>query len=492
MCALFRLLFPALPLFLLTGIRPDTIPSKQGCPDTPARLAYTFRMDTTSASVFVRGRLETPPCTPLRFRHPARLGPYPLQLITDVSFRDERRELHPVSDGPGTWILQDVHGTLHFSYRVRTDRDAHALPEDNVWQSVMPYADSSRLYLTRYAFLWPEGIPLHPAISLTWDVPEEWTVVTPWSSDRRSVEAPGLYALLKNYFVAFRTGDVQTRRIGQTNVTLAWTGPGTLAEPVANQMMQVIRTVLDLEPGGFGTHLTFLLHDTSRRGIMTGGTAGASSIQLQFPHGLPLTRMWPYAGEHILRIMAHELIHTWTYAREQALPHPAPLPVEWDTPMCWMREGVTEYLAHLALLDAGLLTPEALSRNLQRMTRLARGQDPEGAWTLQDACEQYYDNPAAFYYTYYEGMRFAFYLDMALRQHSNGHKTLRGFMQVFIPLHRGVEKSLPRFRSAWQAYAPAPIDSVEGLLARQGNTDLTPYLRAPFALPAPESTPEQP
>lgn len=479
MRVLFRLSMPLLLPFLLAGAhRPaTTVPAT--CANAPARLAYTLQVDPHSATLLVRGRLDGSFCGPVRFRHPTRLGPYALRLLTEVTFRDARGPRKAAPDGPGSWVLTDIHGPLFFSYRVRTDPKAHDLPDGNVWRSVMPYVDAARLYLTRYAFMLPDNVTIYPSIRLTWYVPEGWTLVTPWQNGTTTVDVPGLYALLKNYYAAFRGGDVRRHHLGTTDVTLAWTGPGTISEATEQAMLRVVRTLLDLEPGGFGPHLTFLLHDTAREGHLTGGTAGISSIQLQFPHDVPLERIWPYAGGVVLRTMAHEMIHTWTYAREQSVAPSASLPAAWDDSVCWLREGVTEYLAHQALLDAGLLDTDALALELEHTARRARQHDRSGSLTLADACTRYYEDTDAFYYTYYEGMVFAFRLDAELRRFSEGRKSLRGFMQAFIPPRRGETKDLEDFLTAWRAYAPPEVADVASLLTRPGGTDPHPYLTRP-------------
>ncbi len=440
----------------------------------PAALTYEIRVDTLRGDLVIAGRFDHPPRGDVLFDAPSAIGPHALRFLSDVRFSDDHGPLAVTKTDDGRRRVAAPDGPIRFSYRIRADEAARALPPDYAWRTVMPTAGPDGVYLTRYAFLRPAALPPETDVRLVWRTPDPWTVATPWNVGTTETVIPDLNALLTNYFVAFREGSVVERRVGGTAVRFVWTGPGRLGDApgALDDMARVVRQTLALG-GSLGPSLTILFH-TSRTDARGGATAGTASVQLQVPDGASFDELWHSSGDQLLRTLAHELIHTWTYAAEAAAPAGREA---WGPDMCWLREGFTEYLAHRTLFEAGLLDREALRHDLRRAAALSRRRNAEGRWSLRSACAHFYDDPWAFHFTYHEGMVLAFALDVELRRLTDGEKTLPAFMRSFLSLTTGSEKTLPVFLEAWRAYAPAALADVEVLLARRGSLDPAPYLR---------------
>jgi predicted metalloprotease with PDZ domain len=466
--------------FIVMGlIGPASEPASR---EGTASLTYEIRVDTLRRELFIEGRFEHPPRGDVVFDAPSAIGPHPLRFLADVRFFDDLGSLPSTPSDGGRRRVPQPHGALRFTYRVRTDAAARALPPKYAWRTVMPSAGPRAAYVTRYALIRPADFPPDAPVRLVWKTPASWTVATPWSLGTRETVVPSLRALLKNYYVAFRGGSVVERRVENVAVRFVWTGEGRLDEApgAVAAMTRVVRQTLALGGGRLGPRLTVLLHASGDGDASTGATAGTASVQLQLPAGRPFAELWRASGDQMLRTLAHELIHTWTYAAgDPAAPFEA-----WGPGMCWLREGFTEYLAHLTLFDAGLLDRDAFTRDLRRAAALSRRRNADGRWSLLSACAHFYDDPSAFYFTYHEGMILAFSLDVELRRLTHGAKTLPAFMRRFVTTHPGVEKTRATFLEAWRAYAPAALAGVDARLARSGSLDPAPFLRRFDLLPA--------
>lgn len=172
-----------------------------------------------------------------------------------------------------------------------------------------------------------------------------------------------------------------------------------------------------------------------------------------------------------LGLVSHEFFHTWNIKRLRPLPlGPFDYEAEVVTPSLWIAEGITSYYDDLLLVRAGLMEEDEYLSRLSKTIR--RIQDTPGrlTQTLQqasaDAWIKHYRpdensvNTAVSYYS--KGALVAFVLDAAIRQASDGTRSLDDVMRTAYDRHAGPE-----------GYTPAQF---EAIISEVAGVDLSPLL----------------
>ena len=148
--------------------------------------------------------------------------------------------------------------------------------------------------------------------------------------------------------------------------------------------------------------------------------------------------------ERKLFVISHEFFHAWNVKRLRPRPlGPFDYSHEDLTPSLWISEGVTSYYGDLALVRAGILTPEnyllAISDLLTKFEQEpGRGERSieDTSWDtwfrLRDASRQRYGiNLANTNYSYYDGGQVVGHLlDFAIRQATANRKSLDDWMRL--------------------------------------------------------------
>lgn len=140
-----------------------------------------------------------------------------------------------------------------------------------------------------------------------------------------------------------------------------------------------------------------------------------------------------------LALCSHEYFHTWNVKRiKPAAFLPYDLSREVHTSLLWAFEGITSYYDELALVRAGLISAESyLEMISQAITRVLRtpgrfkqsvAQSSFDAWTKFYKQDENAPNAIISYYA--KGAVIALALDLALRQQSNGQRSLDDLMRM--------------------------------------------------------------
>jgi predicted metalloprotease with PDZ domain len=222
-------------------------------------------------------------------------------------------------------------------------------------------------------------------------------------------------------------------------------------------------------------HLTLILRDTNPGNRFRASTE-SNSIEFNFKEGISFERLWHDHREGFLRLLAHEIMHTWD--RREVRQASEFLSVrEWGPNTCWLREGFTEYFANLNLYEAGLYDHDEFINNIQALSTAAHRVNELGKISLIEACMPFWNDFSAMQYVYTEGASLAFSLDLELRRATNGERSMPLFMRKFMEDFRYQEKTVEAFVEAWQAYAPAALADLSGMLEMRRATDLSGPLR---------------
>jgi predicted metalloprotease with PDZ domain len=155
----------------------------------------------------------------------------------------------------------------------------------------------------------------------------------------------------------------------------------------------------------------------------------------------------PRDYERILGLITHEFFHTWNVKRIR----PAPLgPFDYAhenyTSQLWLAEGVTSYYDNLILCRAGLISAQRyldlLAEDISSVQRTPGRHLQSLAEASFDAWIRYYrpdeNSPNVSVSYYIKGAVVAFALDMAVRQWSNGARSLDDVLRILearYPLH---------------------------------------------------------
>lgn len=190
-------------------------------------------------------------------------------------------------------------------------------------------------------------------------------------------------------------------------------------------------------PTPFSEYL-FLLHLGDN---IYGGLEHTSSTALHADrHALPPHGMGEANAEYtqLLGLISHEYFHAWNIKSiKPAAFIPYRLDHETHTEQLWAFEGITSYYDDLILVRSGVITPEAylqlLAENLTRVRRQLGRAHQTLAQSSFAAWHKYYkqdeNSPNAIISYYQQGALAALCLDLLIRHHSNGQKSLDTVMQ---------------------------------------------------------------
>ena len=204
-------------------------------------------------------------------------------------------------------------------------------------------------------------------------------------------------------------------------------------ERVCNQQMSLLGAPRDLD------RYLFLLNAP---GSGYGGLEHRWSSSLVCARdGLQRSRDGDVGDEYrtFLGLVSHEYFHLWNVKRmKPAVFTPYDLSRETHTSLLWVFEGVTSYYDDLALVRAGLITPESYTELLgQTVTRVLRGsgrlrqsvsESSFDAWTKFYQQDANASNAIVSYYA--KGSLIALALDLKLRTDTDGHVSLDDVMRA--------------------------------------------------------------
>ena len=270
-------------------------------------------------------------------------------FVQGLSVVDARGSAVPVErDGPARWRLaHTVAGPVTVRYRVDLGFTREPWPVGNE-QAGQSMTDA--LYIVgRPLFVLSNGTG---AYRVRFRLPAGFRVSTPWTAVDGE---PGVFlardatSLVRNPIVIGRHEEVRFRR-GPFDFTLALPGE-------AGRSRERVSAALD---GVLDEYLAMLPGTTPGRYVMVYFYAAADDGE-GFADGAAFTTTDEVAEENRLvwaNFLAHELMHYWNGMRVQGRGPRA----SWQ----WFSEGVTEYMANLALVRAGVIDEAAFLEKVER------------------------------------------------------------------------------------------------------------------------------
>ncbi|SEU34191.1 hypothetical protein [Stigmatella erecta] len=422
-------------------------------PPAAEGLALKYRLQVSPEAVRVELEIRGRAGERVSLQVPDSLGAgCGLRLVSDVEAWDGAGRRLPVLSPEGhSWECRLPHeGLVRLSYRVRTEAGAHGLAPNAPGAGEMPALDAHHVFLPGALVLLAPSSPdmVKGPISVEWQVPAGWRVLTPFGA-----EAPGLEVLLDNYLVAGTFSQVPVEVPGGLTLEVAWFGAGDVAR---SALPQILPRVLGGAVGLMGGRApvgryVLLLRPDFPSGLMQ-GTPRQGSLQVHLPREVPLERAHEGA---LLSTLAHEYLHTWgrdSKAELQLTSAPEP-----GGEMRWFIEGFVNYLAQLALLEGGAQDLTAFLSSLGRAYAAVERHPGYGQESLAQASTRFFEDPGARAFSYSGGMVVAFLCDLELRRQGKG--TLAGFLGRVPPGRLPVDWK--DWREAWTRHtgSPEPVAS---------------------------------
>lgn len=163
-----------------------------------------------------------------------------LKLIDGLEFKDEQgRPLRVSAPRNGVWKVHHPNrDAIHFSYRLRTDANAHGLTITMPGGGEMPHLDAKSFFtFGSVSFVRPKSLPALP-VELHWKLPEGWAIATPWATEGFVTSVPSLADLADNYIAA---GNIRTasRNLGDFSFEIAWLGDEPIEDAAVEQLAKV-------------------------------------------------------------------------------------------------------------------------------------------------------------------------------------------------------------------------------------------------------------
>jgi predicted metalloprotease with PDZ domain len=191
----------------------------------------------------------------------------------------------------------------------------------------------------------------------------------------------------------------------------------------------------------------FIFHVWPKTG---GGLEHLNSTQINFAADWDSTEPTPgFVNRYDLKlyVSAHEFFHAWNVKRLRPLPlGPFDYSQMVHTPSLWISEGLTSYYGALALVHAGLITPEQYLDVIGQLItkfeaypgRSERSIEDTSwdTWFPRDSVIHQDNNLLNTWYSYYDGGQIMGHiLDFAIRHDTNNQKSLDDWMRLLYSHH---------------------------------------------------------
>ncbi len=417
-------------------------------PEHPAAVELAYHLIVTKETLRVELELQGPPRSSVRLGVMGSYGAlHELELVRDLKAHDRRGAPVAVKTiEPHTWeptVPQD--GWLRVSYRV----DVPERLFDKPGSGELPALDDHHVFIPGFLTLVgpSAAVAVEGPIPVSWTLPSGWFSVTAFGA-----EAPTLGSLLDSYLVAGDPSRDDFEVDGGLRIELAWFGPGSVPGSQLRTMLErSFAAAVGIIGGTAPTSRYLVIIRADAQGRFQ-GSPRRESIQLHVPaENEPdaVAEMRADGFPILARIVIHEYLHNW--GREPADPQWEAVEPEQGGSMRWYYEGFVDYLAHRAMLDAGLVDRETFITGMRAYFERLQANPEYGQRSLVEASEAFFSRQSARRFAYLGGALVAMLCDVELR--GQGRGGLEGFMARVPP---GDEiDSLEVWLERWERYAGA-------------------------------------
>jgi predicted metalloprotease with PDZ domain len=288
-------------------------------------------------------------------------------------------------------------------------------------------------------------------ITLTIDVPDGWKVATGMPRTDDSHFNAASYDWFADYPLEISDYKEQTFDFGGAKFHVIdhdIVGSADFTK-FTSDVQKIVATLVPMMSPVAGTpqqqapfdNYWFLFHIWPNSG---GGLEHLNSTQINFQTDWDSDK--PTAGirgnqyQQKLSVTAHEFFHAWNVKRLRPKPlGPFDYTRQVHTPSLWISEGLTSYYGSLALVRAGLITPQEYLDGIAKLITKFEAEPGRKERSIEDTSwdtwfvrkAQLDTNLADTNYSYYDGGQVVGHLlDFAIRQNTNNQKSLDDWMRL--------------------------------------------------------------
>jgi predicted metalloprotease with PDZ domain len=272
-------------------------------------------------------------------------------------------------------------------------------------------------------------------VAVSWSLPPNWRVVTPWPKARSGATEPvSVDDLLDNFLVVGPSDayEVFESTLGGSTVRAAiarngWAFPNSKLWGAFDRIIRQSATIF----GGLPSTSYLLVISPAPgtrqvQGLSDGGGAARQSFNAELDEKYTTADL---SGLRPLRTLAHETFHWW---------NPAAFPPASTTDAYWWTEGVTVYYETLLLWRAGIISQDDfLSTLAQHYDRGERRNGARPSTSLLEASRKITgDGGPEYDEAYYLGAVCGFALDLEIRRRSEGARSLDNLLRELAARHK--------------------------------------------------------
>lgn len=394
-----------------------------------AEVHYTLTPDIAAKSVRVSMWVDSPGTRPV-FRIPRwcpgfyRILDYAAK-ISEVRATDGLGKALSLETGESMWTVDNPSGGgVSFSYRVLGD-------DGGLGFFGVSVIEHTAFVNGPAAFMYVDGRKEDPT-RLTLRLPQNWEVAVALERDEKGDYMAGDYDELIDS--PLQLGQFQRRRFTVEKIPYeaVYVSPTKEFQPNLEETTEVLRAVSDASVALMGRapykYYLYIVHLSF--GNFGGGLEHRASTVLNVGN----TRSLRPA-----HLAAHELFHVWNvkHIRPKVLG-----PFDYTQPnrtgLLWFAEGVTDYYAHVIVYRAGLSTPQGFLGTLTREVNSLQRATARLEVSIEEACRRTWESGGFGYknLSYYnKGLLMGWILDAAIREATDGKKSLDDVMKLLFDRH---------------------------------------------------------
>lgn len=294
--------------------------------------------------------------------------------------------------------------------------------------------------------------------TISFDIPKTWNIASPWPSIETNVfTAENFSSLSGNSFVL---GEFESSKISSNGFDLEIVMLGDFDKPyglISDVMKKILPSYLTLFPGTPDSIylMTFLQGPNEDAEAFDNGAAFTTTLNLSEENNV----FWS-------EFMAHELFHFWNGRRIRANPR---------SDSQWFTEGVTDYYAHMLLLNHGIINEDWFIRRTENILGNYIWFFNTSVYDGLSLVEAGKEKGRNRFGVYDGGWAIAFALDHEIRTRSSGKKSLDDVMltlfkkygltgdrytlqELFTTINKSTDLDLSSFFEKYiQSHNPVPI-----------------------------------
>jgi predicted metalloprotease with PDZ domain len=345
--------------------------------------------------------------------------------ISDVKVTDAKGNSLPITHtDPRQWVVDNPKTAVTLSYRVKGD-------DGGLGFFGVTIKPNNGFINGPAAFMYPEG-RLNEKIELRMQLPQGWSSATAMNLTPQGYFSAENYDEFIDHPIELGKFQRRTFRVEGYDFEAVYSSPNGKypnLDESAKELADLSAPAIKMFGGAPFKRYVYIIHLAN--GDFNGGLEHRASTLIQVP---------AFGDKFYLGSLAsHEFFHTWNVKniRPKVLG-PFDYTTQVRTGNLWFAEGVTDYYAQLHTHLAGRMTEQELLHTLGDQIDSLQNSRTRLKMSLEDACRKTWDNNGFGFddLSYYnKGLVVGLVLDAAIRDATNGQKSLDDVMRLLMQRH---------------------------------------------------------